>query len=216
LTVQGDLSAYTLSFAGSLAAGAQASTDNRSVTVRLPTLGRQTLQVTATDQQGKVVHSNQMTIHVLDAGQDLHIIRQAFKDILTPGSWDNIGGTLTHRLVVQIPIWPDKTSLNIYLNPENLKEGVQFVHPTNEPINNYADKSLDNSIDIVTYPGHYRLLSNQQIIECGVGDCFYHSIVEGFKRKNRTTTVLELRTMTAQALLAHYKDPGIKQLLLTD
>lgn len=217
LTAWGNLTPHTLAFAGSLAAVTQANPNNTSLTVTLPhAVGRQTLRVTATDQQGNVVHSNEMTIHVLDAGDHLPVIRKAFKDIRTVGSWDNVGGTLTHRLIVQIPIWPANTSLAMHLDPRNLNYPVNFSTPS-AIIDDYAAAPEANTIDIVTYPGHYKLLSNGVIIECGGGgDCFYHCIVEELKRQGVFTTVLDLRRMTAQAFLDHYNNPGIERILITD
>lgn len=211
LTSQGELTAYTLTFAGSLATVAQADPNNASLRVTLPNaVGRHTLQVIATDQQGKVVRSNEMTIHVLNAGRRLPIIRQAFKDILTLGSWNNKGGDLAPWLIVQTPIWPANTSLGLYF-PSDLTAPHDNITPQ------YDGVRRVNSLDLVENPGHHQLLSNGKVIDCGGGgDCFYLSIAEGLRRQGNATTVLDLRKMTAQALLAHSNNPVIERLLDID
>lgn len=210
LTIQGDLSAHTLSFAGSLAAAAQASTDNKTLTVRLPnTVGQHTLQVIATDQQGKVVHSNEMTIYILDARDRLPGIRKAYKNILTPGVWNGKEDDLVKALLPQIRIWPINTNLRMISN------GIEHLFSTQAVITFGNPIHADNTIDILQLPGHYQLLSNGKAIECGGGgDCFYYSAAEGLKRRGIPTTMLELRRMSAQALLAHYNDEGVVATLL--
>lgn len=210
VTLQGDLSAYTLSFAGSLAAAAQASTDHKTLTVRLPpTVGQHTLQVIATDQQGKVVHSNEMTIHVLDAGDHLPVIRKAYKNILTPGVWNGREDDLVKVLLPQILIWPANTDLLVSSN--NIEHRF---HTTNRIIFGDDQPDAANTIDLLQLPGHYQFLSGSIGVECGGGgDCFYYSAAEGLKRRGIPTTMLELRRMSAQALLAHYNDEGVVETL---
>ncbi|WP_253306925.1 inverse autotransporter beta domain-containing protein [unidentified bacterial endosymbiont] len=204
LTAQGNLTPYTLAFAGSLAAVTQANSNNTSLTVTPNVVGRQTLRVTATDQQGKVVHSNEMTIYILDAKERLPVIRTAYKNILTPGFWNGKEDDLVKALLPQIRIWPHSTNLKI------ISDGNEHLFSTQDVIQFGKPIHADNTIDILQLSGHYQLLSNGQPIECGGGgDCFYYSAAAGLKNRDIHTTVLELRRMSAQALLAHYNDEGV-------
>lgn len=210
LTARGNLTPHTLAFAGSLAAVTQANSNNTSVTVTPNVVGWQTLRVTATDQQGKVVDSNEITIYVLNAGHRLPIIRQAYKDILTNGSWDNKGGDLAPWLIVQTPSWPADTSLGLYF-PGRLTAPQVIVTPE------YDGLLKARVINLFENPGHHQLLLNGTAVDApelsGGGNCFYDCIVEGLRRQGRSTTVLDLRRMTAQALLDHYNHPVIQATL---
>lgn len=209
LTARGNLTPHTLAFAGSLAAVTQANPNNTSVTVTPDVVGWQTLRVTATDQQGNVVDSNEITIHVLDAGDHLPVIRKAYKNILTPGVWNGREDDLVKVLLPQILIWPANTDLLVSSN--NIEHRF---HTANIIIFGDGQPDAANTIDLLQLPGHYQFLSGGIGVECGGGgDCFYYSAAEGLKRRGIPTTMLELRRMSAQALLAHYNDEGVVETL---
>lgn len=209
LTARGNLTPHTLAFAGSLAAVTQANPKNTSVTVTPDVVGWQTLRVTATDQQGNVVDSNEITIYVLNAGHLLPVIRKAYKNILTPGVWNGREDDLVKVLLPQILIWPANTDLLVSSN--NIEHRF---HTTNIIIFGDGQPDAANTIDLLQLPGHYQFLSGGIGVECGGGgDCFYYSAAEGLKRRGIPTTMLELRRMSAQALLAHYNDEGVVETL---
>lgn len=209
LTARGNLTPHTLAFAGSLAAVTQANPNNTSVTVTPDVVGWQTLRVTATDQQGNVVDSNEITIHVLDAGDHLPVIRKAYKNILTPGVWNGREDDLVKVLLPQILIWPANTDLLVSSN--NIEHRF---HTANIIIFGDGQPDAANTIDLLQLPGHYQFLSGGIGVECGGGgDCFYYSAAEGLKRRGIPTTMLELRRMSAQALIAHYNDEGVVETL---
>jgi Inverse autotransporter, beta-domain len=190
LTVQGDLSTYTLSFAGSLAAAAQASTDHKTLTVRLPhAVGQHTLQVIATEQQGKQVSSNPLRIQVVDVPPN---VLKAAKDIRQLGSWNNNVSDLAPFLVVKTPIWPANLTLRI-------DDGI--TQPT------FNDGSGHQETAIRLRSQHYQIvrdgLWNDAPAYSGGGNCFYDAILEVLHQNGTpaNVTVSELRHMMAQVLL---------------
>jgi adhesin/invasin len=191
LTIQGDLSSYTLTFAGSLATAAQANANNRSLTVKLPhAVGRHTLQVIATNQQGKQSPSNELTIQVVNVPEN---VLRAARYIRRLGSWNNYAGDLAAPLVVQTAIWPRDRILRIDDEATNPRYNYRGRHQL--------------PLTIRFRKAHYQFMKNGNWSDApaysGGGNCFYDAIL-ALLEENGTpanVTVSELRKMVAQVLL---------------